>query len=84
MNSDAPSFDHTGSSDQPGADGLASRRRAPGVAVVGVAALAVAGWGLADGPTVPDPSTIAWVAVAVAVTIGTLLIVAGARPGRSQ
>lgn len=60
----------------------AGGRRAPSLIILGIAALAVAGWGLADGPTLPDLDILAWIAVIVAVTAGLFLIISGARSGR--
>ncbi|MGC4934159.1 hypothetical protein ACLQ3C_10800 [Gordonia sp. DT30] len=79
MNGATSSFD-TSASSEPGG---VRRRRAPAVALTGVVALVIAGWGLADGPRVPDPATIGWLVVAVAVAIGALLIVTGARSART-
>ncbi|GAC69876.1 hypothetical protein [Gordonia soli] len=53
--------------------------RAPGLGLVGLAALAVAGWGLAGGPDLPDGAGIGWVAVIVGVIVGLVLIATGAR-----
>ncbi|MGV9671923.1 hypothetical protein ACWDPV_15225 [Gordonia sp. NPDC003504] len=72
---------HTSGDDVPGTAEDRSRR-APGVALIGVAALAVAGWGLADGPTLPDPATLGWLVVGVGVVIGALLILSGTRSSR--
>ena len=35
--------------------GCGATHRAPGLGLLGLAALAVAGWGLADGPALPGP-----------------------------
>ena len=80
MNSTTPSFDNTDDSDPD----RAPQRRAPVVALIGLAALLVAGWGLADGPTLPDPATIGWALVGIAVAVGALLIATGARSARSR
>ncbi|WP_439032340.1 hypothetical protein [Gordonia terrae] len=56
-----------------------SGHRAPGLGLLGLLALAVAGWGLADGPTLPDAADLGWVAVGVGLLIGLVLIVSGAR-----
>ena len=57
-------------------------RRSPGLIILGVLALAVAGWGLADGPSLPNLDAIAWIAVAVAVISGLFLIASGAKASR--
>ncbi|WP_238422103.1 hypothetical protein [Gordonia sp. 'Campus'] len=59
-----------------------SGHRAPGLGFLGILALAVAGWGLADGPTLPDAADLGWVAVGVGLLIGLVLIVSGARTRR--
>ena len=56
--------------------------RAPGLGFLGIVALAVAGWGLADGPALPDATDLGWVAVGIGLLIGLVLIVSGARPRR--
>ncbi|ACY20996.1 hypothetical protein Gbro_1734 [Gordonia bronchialis DSM 43247] len=58
------------------------RHRSPGLVIFGIVALAVAAWGLADGPELPDPSNLGWLVVAVGLVIGLLLIVTGARSKR--
>ena len=54
-------------------------RRSPGLALLGLAALAVAGWGLVGGPDLPDLAALGWVAIAVGLAVGLALIVTGAR-----
>lgn len=76
----AASAGTTGSSG--GTGNTDSGHRAPGLAILGIAALLVAAWGLADGPTLPDAGTIGWIAVIVGVVGGLVLILAGARSGR--
>ncbi|MGP3706262.1 hypothetical protein [Gordonia paraffinivorans] len=56
-----------------------STHRAPGLGILGVIALAVAAWGLAGGPSLPDAADLGWIAVGVGVLIGLVLIVSGAR-----
>ncbi|MGX7695607.1 hypothetical protein [Gordonia polyisoprenivorans] len=80
MNSTTPSFGNDDHNDT----NRAPQRRAPVVALIGLAALLVAGWGLADGPTLPDPATIGWALVGIAVAVGALLIATGARSARSR
>ncbi|MFE0749354.1 hypothetical protein [Gordonia sp. NPDC058843] len=62
--------------------GCASTHRAPGLGLLGIAALAVAGWGLADGPALPDTADLGWIAVGVGLFIGLVLIVSGTRSRR--
>nr|WP_064571625.1 hypothetical protein [Gordonia sp. LAM0048] len=62
--------------------GCGSTHRAPGLGLLGIAALAVAGWGLADGPALPDAADLGWVAVGVGLLIGLVLIVSGTRSRR--
>lgn len=57
-------------------------RRSPGLAILGLAALAVAGWGLADGPVLPDPTILGWAAVIGGLVVGLVLIVTGAHASR--
>ncbi|NDK89035.1 hypothetical protein GYA93_05485 [Gordonia desulfuricans] len=57
-------------------------RRSPGLALFALLGLAVAAWGLADGPTLPDLATLGWIAVAVGAIAGLVLIVSGARSAR--
>ncbi|RPA65395.1 hypothetical protein EF294_05075 [Gordonia oryzae] len=85
MKSATPSFGNGDPSDTDHGDTVHTpQRRAPVVAVIGLATLLVAGWGLADGPTLPDPATIGWALVGIAVAVGTLLIATGARSARSR
>lgn len=49
----------------------------PAQALVGVAGLAIALWGLAGSPEVTDTAVLRWAAVGVAVILGVALIVAG-------
>ncbi|MGW0038899.1 hypothetical protein [Gordonia sp. NPDC003376] len=57
-------------------------RRSPGLALFALLGVAVAAWGLADGPTLPDLATLGWVAVVIGVIAGLVLIVSGARSAR--
>ncbi|MGV9710554.1 hypothetical protein ACWDTI_07810 [Gordonia sp. NPDC003424] len=59
-----------------------TRHRAPGLVLLGVAALLVAGWGIAGGPDLPDAASLGWIAVAAGLSIGLILIVTGARSSR--
>ncbi len=59
-----------------------STHRAPGLGIVGIAALAVAGWGLAGGPALPDAADLGWAAVGVGLLIGLILIISGTRSRR--
>lgn len=54
-------------------------RRSPGLAVLGIAALGVATWGLFGGPDLPDLADLGWIAVAVGLIAGLALIVTGTR-----
>ncbi|ASR02516.1 hypothetical protein [Gordonia rubripertincta] len=56
-----------------------STHRAPGLGLVGIAALAVAGWGLAGGPALPDAANLGWAAVGIGLLIGLILIISGTR-----
>ncbi|UPW10855.1 hypothetical protein M1C59_08535 [Gordonia terrae] len=62
--------------------GCGSTHRAPGLGLLGIAALAVAGWGLADGPALPEAADLGWVAVGIGLLIGLVLIVSGTRSRR--
>ncbi|MDY6807686.1 hypothetical protein GIY30_17065 [Gordonia sp. HNM0687] len=61
-----------------------TRHRSPGLILLGIAALLVAGWGLAGGPDLPPAGDLGWIAVAVGLAIGLLLIVTGARSSRRR
>jgi hypothetical protein len=74
MNDDDTDLRTTGSSD--------TRHRAPGLVLLGIAALSVAAWGLAGGPDLPSAGDLGWIAVATGLVIGLLLIVTGARSSR--
>ncbi|GEE01921.1 hypothetical protein nbrc107696_23670 [Gordonia spumicola] len=54
-------------------------RRSPGLAVMGVLALLVAGWGLADGPSIDQTHTLPWALLAVGVIVGLGLVASGFR-----
>ncbi|GAC48677.1 hypothetical protein [Gordonia aichiensis] len=54
-------------------------RRAPGLALVGVAALAVAIWGLVGTPELPSASVLGWGVVGIGLVVGLVLLVSGAR-----
>ncbi|MGV9824423.1 MULTISPECIES: hypothetical protein [unclassified Gordonia (in: high G+C Gram-positive bacteria)] len=56
-----------------------SDHRAPGLVILGVAGLCVAGWGLAGGPALPSAGTVGWIAVAAGLVIGLVLILTGTR-----
>ncbi|MDS1112335.1 hypothetical protein RD149_00985 [Gordonia westfalica] len=56
-----------------------STHRAPGLGIAGIAALAVAGWGLAGGPALPEAADLGWAAVGVGLLIGLILIISGTR-----
>lgn len=60
----------------------APRHRAPGLVILGLAGLLVAGWGLAGGPDLPDATNLGWIAVATGLIIGLILILTGARSSR--
>ncbi|MDL9938295.1 hypothetical protein QSJ18_16205 [Gordonia sp. ABSL1-1] len=66
----------------PGTETVDNRHRSPGLVIIGIAALLVAGWGLADGPALPDTADLGWVAVAAGLLIGLVLIVTGTRSQR--
>ncbi|ATD70266.1 MULTISPECIES: hypothetical protein [Gordonia] len=59
-----------------------STHRAPGLGIVGIAALAVAGWGLAGGPALPEAADLGWAAVGIGLLIGLILIISGTRTRR--
>lgn len=63
-------------------DSVNSGQRSPGLALLGILALAVSAWGIAGGPTLPDPSALAWIAVIAATATGLVLVLAGARSAR--
>ena len=69
-------------SDTTDRNGCAYTHRAPGLGLLGIAALAVAGWGLADGPALPDAADLGWVAVGIGLVVGLVLIVSGTRSRR--
>ncbi|WP_374610348.1 hypothetical protein [Gordonia sp. (in: high G+C Gram-positive bacteria)] len=62
--------------------GCGATHRAPGLGLLGIAALAVAGWGLADGPALPDAAGLGWVVVGIGLLVGLVLIVSGTRSRR--
>ena len=62
--------------------GCGATHRAPGLGLLGLAALAVAGWGLADGPALPDAADLGWVVVGIGLLVGLVLIVSGTRSRR--
>ncbi|GAA1481729.1 hypothetical protein GCM10009624_21690 [Gordonia sinesedis] len=74
-------YDTTDGTDATSADDYGARR-SPGLALAGLATLAVAGWGLADGPVLPDAATLGWAAVTVGLVVGLVLIVTGAHSSR--
>ncbi|MEJ9078914.1 hypothetical protein WKY82_10870 [Gordonia malaquae] len=57
----------------------AERRRSPGLAVLGILALMVAGWGLLGGPSLGDTRALPWAVLAVGVVIGLGLVASGMR-----
>ena len=59
-------------------------RFSPTQAVVGVAGLAVAVWGLAGAPDVADSDAVRWGVVGVAILIGLVLIIVGGLSGRHR
>ncbi|MEE3848874.1 hypothetical protein VZC37_00915 [Gordonia sp. LSe1-13] len=59
-----------------------TRHRSPGLVLLGIAALLVAGWGLAGGPDLPPAADLGWIAVAGGLVIGLILIVTGTRSSR--
>lgn len=66
----------SGSSEQVG---TAVGHRAPGLALLGIAAIAVAIWGLADTPDLPSASVLGWGVVGIGLIVGLVLLVSGAR-----
>ncbi|WOC11256.1 hypothetical protein [Gordonia sp. MP11Mi] len=54
-------------------------RRNPFLAVLGVLALLVAGWGLAGGPDVTNSGTIPWTILVVGLVVGLGLVMSGIR-----
>ncbi|MYR06235.1 hypothetical protein GTV32_07875 [Gordonia sp. SID5947] len=62
--------------------GRDTRHRAPGLVMLGLAALLVSGWGLAGGPDLPSAAVLGWLAVAVGLVVGLILILTGARSSR--
>ena len=54
-------------------------RRAPGLALLGGAAIAVAIWGLTDTPDLPSASVLGWGVVGIGLVVGLVLLVSGAR-----
>lgn len=73
---------HDSGSDTTDGGGCARTHRAPGLGLLGLVALAVAGWGLADGPALPEAADLGWVAVGIGLLIGLVLIVSGTRSRR--
>lgn len=63
-------------------DSTGTRRRSPGLILLGVAGLVVAGWGLTGGAQLPDPADLGWIAVVAGLVIGLILILTGARSSR--
>ncbi|GAA4674445.1 hypothetical protein [Gordonia humi] len=55
----------------------AEGRRSPFLAVLGVLALLVAGWGLADGPDISSTSAVPWTILVIGVVIGVGLVASG-------
>ncbi|WP_461665384.1 hypothetical protein [Gordonia sputi] len=62
-----------------GQAGDAVGRRAPGLALLGIAAIAVAIWGLTDTPGLPSASVLGWGVVGIGLIVGLVLLVSGAR-----
>ncbi|MFT4088096.1 MAG: hypothetical protein QM658_13295 [Gordonia sp. (in: high G+C Gram-positive bacteria)] len=54
-------------------------RRSPVLAVLGVLALGVAGWGLAGGPALPDLNAVPWLLVTLGLLAGLALVISGFR-----
>ena len=59
-------------------------RFSPTQAVVGVAGLAIAIWGLAGAPDIADSHAVRWAGIGVAILIGLVLIVVGGISGRNR
>ncbi|GAB88091.1 hypothetical protein, partial [Gordonia rhizosphera] len=59
-----------------------TRHRSPGLIILGIVALVLAGWGIAGNPDLPDAADLGWIAVAVGLLIGLVLILTGARSSR--
>ena len=57
----------------------ATQRRSPFLAIAGILALLVAGWGLFGGPELPDLNVLPWILVAAGVAAGIALIASGFR-----
>lgn len=54
-------------------------RRNPLLAVLGVLALLVAGWGLTGGPDLTDSNAIPWTILVIGLVIGVGLVASGIR-----
>lgn len=72
--SDYPDTPNSSGAVEPAAD-----RRAYPLAVVGLLAGSVAGWGLAGSPAIGFGPELGWIAIAVGLVVGLVLIVSGTR-----
>lgn len=57
-------------------------RRSPALAISGVIAIMVAGWGLTGGVDVPTLSLVPWILIVAGALIGVVLIASGFRGSR--
>ena len=53
--------------------------RNPFLAVIGVLALMIAGWGLAGGPDITDSGAIPWTILVIGLVVGVGLVASGIR-----
>lgn len=53
--------------------------RSPLLVIAGVVALAIGGWGLAGGPTIPELDLLPWILIGVGALAGVILIASGFR-----
>lgn len=54
-------------------------RRSPSLAVFGLLAIAVGGWGIAGGPDLPDLTLLPWVLIGIGAVAGIVLVASGLR-----
>ncbi|AZG44933.1 hypothetical protein [Gordonia insulae] len=59
-----------------------ARHRSPGLVVLGIVALLVAGWGAVGEPDLMSAAHLGWIAVAGGLVVGLILILTGARSSR--